>query len=154
MRQYLIRVIACGILCALATVRFQKSDAVGRLIHLMCGIFMTLTVISPWKNIRITSLMEDYEIKMDSKDSVIAEGEAYSNNTLRQVISQQCSTYIVEKANGMGVNIDAEVVLNPEDPPTPCAVTITGSVSPYAKARLEDLLTQDLGIPKEQQTWK
>lgn len=154
MRQYLLRIIAAGILCALITVCFNKNDTISYLVRLICGLFMMLTVISPWKTIQISSLMDSYELQTDEKDNIIAEGKAYSNDALRDVISEQCRTYIVEKAKGMGVDIDAEVMLSQEDLPTPCAVTISGGVSPYAKTRLEELLTQDLGIPKEQQKWE
>lgn len=153
-RQYLMRIIVAGILCTLATVRFTNKDAVGRLIRLICCIFMTLTVIMPWRNISVSSLLELNEFSTDDMNIIINEGQNYSDNALRQVITQQCRTYIVEKAKGMGVSIDAEVVLSLESPPTPCAVTITGGVPPYTKVKLSEVLSQEMGIPKEQQIWK
>ena len=154
MRQYLIRIVAAGILCALASARFREKDAISRLIRLMCGVFMTLTVISPWRNIKISSFLDSVDLQQDQKNAIISDGKMYSDTAFREVIKEQCRTYIVEKAKGMGVNIDADVVLNQGNPPTPCAVTITGGVPPYTKSRLEELLMQDLGIPEEQQIWQ
>ena len=154
MRQYLVSIISAGILCTLVTTFFHKNTAIDRIISLLCGTFMTFTLIAPVKHINLSSVIDLPAADSEEVDAIIAKGEQYTDNSVRQVITEQCRTYIVEKASGMGVSVNAEVVLNQKDPPTPCAVTIIGSVSPYQKTRIEEMLTQDLGIPKEQQTWK
>jgi hypothetical protein len=45
------------------------------------------------------------------------------------------------------------VTLSDGQPQTPCAVTISGMVSPYLRQRLTDLIEEDLQIKKEDQHW-
>ena len=53
----------------------------------------------------------------------------------------------------MDAVLDVEVTLNDDDPPVPCGVKITGSISPYSKEMLSSFIANDLSIAKEDQIW-
>lgn len=154
MRAYLFSILFAGLLCAFATSLFKSSSGVGKMIGLICGLFMTMTILSPLVKWDPIQHMNMFDVNYSNCEDAIQEGQQQANSAMREVISQQCRTYIVEKANAMGVDIDAQIVLNDNDLPAPASVTITGLVSPYAKSILQEILSNDLGIPKEQQIWK
>ena len=61
--------------------------------------------------------------------------------------------YILEKANGLGMDIHPEITLSNDNPPVPYAVTIEGMCTPFARKQLSVYLHQNLGLSEEYQTW-
>jgi hypothetical protein len=53
----------------------------------------------------------------------------------------------------MGAEVEVEVTLSDDSTQVPCAVTITGMVSPYLKQRLSEMIEEDLQIKREDQHW-
>ena len=153
MKNYLLSIIAAGIICAITGILFPNKDTIEKIVGLMCGLFMTLIVLSPIKKINPVNWGLSYEFQSDQSKHIAEQGQYQAEETLREVITEYCSTYIVEKAKGMGVDIDVQFQLNSNDPPVPTSAVITGTVSPYAKAKLKNILTQDLGIPEDRQQW-
>ena len=154
MKAYLLSILSAGLLCAFATSISKSSSGVGKMLGLICGLFMTMTILSPLVKWNPMQHLDTFDVNRGDSEAIIQEGQVQANSAMREVISQQCRTYIVEKANAMGVDIDAQFILNDNDLPAPTSVTITGPVSPYAKSILQEILSNDLGIPKEQQIWK
>ena len=67
------------------------------------------------------------------------------------IITQQTQSYILDKADTLGVCLEVGVELNEEM--VPWRVTMTGEAPPYARQRLEGIIQDDLGIPAERQVW-
>ena len=153
MRSYLLSLICAGVICCTASYLFREKSGVGKLVKMLCGLFMTIALLSPLKQIDIRSVDLLQMLQSSESQSIIAQGQQQADDALQEVIIEYCSTYIVEKAKGMGVDIDVQFQLNNADPPIPTAAVITGSVSPYTKAKLITILEQELGIPEDQQTW-
>ena len=61
--------------------------------------------------------------------------------------------YLLKEAEEMGLDITAEVKMCETDPPTPQQVIIAGTVSPYKKQVLAKMISDDLGISRENQRW-
>lgn len=99
--------------------------------------------------------LQDYlgDISMQS-EAVVAEGENFANAQMADIITQRTEAYILDKAASMSVALQVEVTLSEENPPVPRAVTLTGALSPYQKSTLEDFISGNLGIAKEEITWK
>ena len=153
MKSYLTGVVCAGILCACVIPLFRNTDTHGKLIRTICGLFMLITVIAPIT--KVSGLSVDTYLDAVSDDSayIVEDGTQQAQEFLQAFIKEECETYIVEKANGMGVNIDAEVTLSTIDSQTPYSIRISGAVSPYVKAKLQTVIADDLGIPKERQSW-
>ena len=60
----------------------------------------------------------------------------------------------MDKAAALGIRVSVEVILADGDLPVPEQVLIKGAVSPYAKQKLTRMLSEDLGIAEEDQTWR
>lgn len=153
MEKYILSVCAVAMICAIITAITGANGKQSEVIRLLCGIFLTLTVIRPLAKVRIPDLgayLDD--LKWDAVTAG-STGASYREDALRAGIKANTEAYILDKAESMAAQIHVEVTLNADDLPLPCAVRITGSVSPYVKRQLQGIIENDLGIPKEVQEW-
>ena len=84
-------------------------------------------------------------------------------NTILTIISFICmiasivgavraNTY-AKKAKALNLDITANVEFGREDVPIPTEIYLYGNASPYAKYELTRYITEQLGIPEENQVW-
>ena len=153
-KAYVLSVTAGAILCGLVTSLSGKKGVQKGVIRLLTGAFLIVTVIAPLAKVKIQDL-QDYlgDISMQS-EAVAAEGENFANAQMADIITQRTEAYILDKAASMSVALQVEVTLSEENPPVPRAVTLTGALAPYQKSTLEDFISGNLGIAKEEITWK
>jgi len=152
-RQYLLTVTAAALICGIVTVFRSKQGTFNAVLKLCTSLFLVLSVISPWLNVRILDFKTYAEGITQDAQSAVNDGEIFAQQQMSTIIKEQAETYILDKATSMGLKLEVEVKLDSSDPPLPMAVTVTGPVSPYTKARLSQCITDDLGIPKEKQEW-
>ncbi len=151
--EYLISVCCAAILCAIVTGILGKKGAVGGAVKLITGIVMILTLFSPLVDIQLDKLDSVLDgISLDG-EALAAEGENSSRTAMAAIIKQQTEAYILDKAGDLGADVSVEVTLSEDSVPVPEAVHISGNLSPYAKKQLTDMLTQELGIAGEGQSW-
>lgn len=152
-RQYLLSVIAAAIISSLVITIVGKKGTHAAVVKLMIGLLLTITVVSPWTKLQIGDLSSYLqEIKLDG-DTVTSEALAIIAEEKASIIKEEIEAYILDKAASMELDVTVDVELTGGDPPTPYAVTITGTASPYAKQRLQYIISDELGVPKEQQLW-
>lgn len=152
-RQYLLSVVACATICAVVISITDKKSTLNPVIKLLAGLFMIYTVISPWAKLRIDgvkSYFSDIEI---NASSAVANGTASASGETGAIIKSQVEAYILDKASSIGAEISAEVIMDNSTPPLPKAIKISGTLAPYHKQRLEQIIADELGIPKESQSW-
>lgn len=80
-------------------------------------------------------------------------GTKLADDARREIIKAEAEAYILDKAGSYGLQLEVCVTLREDDIPVPESVCIAGAVSPYARTRLEILIENELGIPKERQLW-
>lgn len=152
-RQYLLSVVSAAVISALAINVIGKKGIYASVVKLLAGLFLSITVISPWAKLQIGDLSSYLDnLELDAAD-VIAKGEYMAADAAGTIIKDQLEAYILDKASAIGIQVKVEVVLTDTDPPVPCSVTISGAASPYAKQRLQQMIADELGIPKENQSW-
>ena len=153
MKEYLLSLIAATLLCSLICGLIDKNNGQHAVIKLICGLFITITAIAPLANISIPDISTYIgETNFDAQH-YIDDGQNASYESMASIISENLESYILDVANEIGADIQAEVVLDDQLPPSPCLVKITGNVSPYAKERIKDMIAQQLGISEENQIW-
>ena len=59
----------------------------------------------------------------------------------------------MDKAKSFGAELTVEVRVDGSELPVPCAVRVSGSISPYGKKQLGSIIADELGIALEDQTW-
>jgi len=152
-RQYLLSVIGAAILCGIVNSLIGSKSPHAAIIKLISGLCMAFTVISPILKIQIDDYSDYLSSFTDDAKEVVSSGEEIAMNELYAIIKGRTEAYILDKAASLGLDVEVEVTLSNDIPPLPCAVTISGSASPYSKNALAQYIANDLGIPKEDQIW-
>ena len=149
-KDYLISITAAAIIAGIVTSITKKSTSISSIIKLLAGLFMAVTVLYPFLDIRINELQFYFEQMSLDADFAAGIGKKAAEDEMKQRITEKASAYILEKAYSLGADLNVEVLL--EDL-VPCAVQISGPVSPYAKQQLSYFITTNLGISLEDQRW-
>ncbi len=152
-RTYLLQITAAAMLCGIVTGILGKKGMLGTTVKLLSGIFMALAVVSPWLNLRLDSLQSFMGSISFDASSAVAEGEFSATQEMKAIIKQKVEAYILDKADSLGAEINANVSLCGDAMPAPNGVTISGKFSPYAKSVLSAYIADDLGIDLEDQIW-
>ena len=151
--RYLTTVAAAAIICSVLEKFSGKGSAASATIKMMCGIFMVLTVVNPWLKLRVydfSAYAESFsEQACAARDSGMEAAEEYK----RSIISEKVTTYILDKAAGMDLEIAVDVMLTADEECIPCGVTISGAVPEEKRLQLERILQEELGIGRSDQIW-
>lgn len=155
-RQYLLTVIFAAIIIGIAQGILGKKSTFKPAIGLLCGLYLLLTVLIPFKT---GNILQGYsnildEVNIDAQQEV-ASGQLVAQTELERIISERTESYICDKATEMGAQMDVSVETETVNSlPIPVAVTLEGSISPYAKSKMKEIIKSDIGIPEAQQKWK
>ncbi len=152
MKNYVISIVACAIICSIACSIFDNNGSTGRIIKILTGILMTLTILIPLKNFDSYKISGYFNSASVEANKYVEEGKKDFRNNVTDIIKSRTEAYILDKANSMELDISVEVELSDEDS-IPCGIKVTGSVAPYEKNILSDYIEETLGIPKEHQKW-
>lgn len=153
LKAYIIRIIAAAIFCAIVKNLIGKSSAVSSIIKNLCGIFLVLTILSPVMNVDFHSITDHFYIFSEEANEYVDTGTQLSESSIRKSIKEHTEAYIVDKAASLKAELTVEVTLSDDEVPAPYSVMLKGRISPYAKSMLTQLISNDLGISKENQTW-
>ena len=154
MKDYILSVIAAAVICAVAQGLLGRKNATGRILYLISGIFMAVTVCSPLGNIKFSGIADYWDGLSVDAQQYVSDGTVMAENQMCDIIKEQSEAYILDKANRMGLQIAVEVELDGNNDNIPCGVVLSGNASPYTREQLESYIADTLGIPKENQKWK
>lgn len=153
LRQYIIAVTAAAMICGIIKSTSKENNASATILRLIAGIFMTVTVLSPVVRLDLRGLPDLGEDFMEQAMAAVALGEEVTADEINTIITEQTQAYILDKAESFGARLEVEVQIARDGTYRPKAVTLRGSVSPYAKSRLQQIIEEDLQISKEDQQW-
>ena len=140
--------LICGILEGIG-----KQTGFHKLLKLLCGLFLMLTVLLPVTRLSFEGV-SPFALPYTAEGEQAAHtGEDYTRTALAEIIKSETQAYILDKATRMGASISAEVTVSNDPVPIPVAVHIAGEVSQRQRQELAQVLTNDLNIAKENQTW-
>lgn len=151
LRGYILSVISAAFVLAILNTLVDKKGSAGMLLRLIGGLFLTFTLISPVIDLDFTGIFDYLEEFSESGSDAAVSGELMAREEYRTIIKDKLEAYILDKAKDLGLDLTVEVTLGDDDVPE--EVIIRGVASPYGKARLQQMITQDLGIAKENQLW-
>ncbi len=151
--EYLLSVTGAAIICAVVLRLLDGKGSSASVARMLTGIFMALTVIGPVTQVRLSDALELLPDLSADAQAAAREGEVSAKKALADNISAQVEAYILDKAAQLGVALAVDVELSRDAIPVPVRVWLRGNVSPYAKARLQTILCEELGIEKENQIW-
>ena len=152
-KAYVFRIVIAAIVCGIASSLLKEKTASGKMVNLLCGITMAITLLSPFVSISFQNITSFYSGISYDAAQYVNDGKMAAQESIADIIKSQTEAYILDKANSLGLQITVEVELDDSNNSVPCGAVITGAVSPYAKGSLEAYMQEQLGIPKENQQW-
>jgi len=143
---------ALSIFCG-AAINITPEGGVRRIMQLLCTAALTMAILSPIKEIDFDIYALETARLREAEAAINESAERIDDRLNRAVIEEQCEEYILDKAeelgaNVSGVNVQAQWSLEGIWVPEIDAPDI-GS----AKAALESVIENELGIPAERQMW-
>jgi hypothetical protein len=153
LREFVVHISATAMICALVVRITQGNSTIKRIIKLLCGVVMAISIVQPIKQMNMIDIDDVGARFQDEAAQAVQLGKNTAMETWNESISQGVEAYILEKAKTMKVDLGVEVELSKDEIPVPVGVSLTGNVSPYAKSVLSDTISQELNIPKEKQIW-
>lgn len=153
MRNYILSIVATAIFCTITNKLFEEKTAIGKTVRLLGGILLSVAIIAPVTKISFENIGNYFNDISLTAEYYAAQGEDSAKESMLRIIKDNSEAYILDKANGLGLEIAVEVEVGADDM-IPNRVTISGTVSPYAKEVMGTYMEDTLGIPKENQQWK
>ena len=153
LRQNLIAVTAAAIICGIVKSIADEKTVAGTVTRLIAGLIMAITVLSPVVELELGELpVLSGNLVADAK-AAAAEGEEMAAAEVNAIINEQLQAYILDKAADFGAELEVEFLMPDDGSVQPDGIILQGTVSPYAKTRLQQIIAQDLEIAKENQQW-
>ncbi len=150
-RTYLVSLLSAALFCSVLTALTGKKQAVGKIMHLLCGIFMSVCALGPLISLQLDRFTVYTAGLAAEADAAVQEGSQMAAQAMDEIIIEKTETYILEKAASMGAALEVEVELRDH---IPIGVELKGPASPAVRSRLTDWITDNLEIPAEAQKWK
>ena len=152
-KQYILTIVSASVICGLILSLTGKKGTVGAVTKLLCGLFLSVTVISPFLGSNLLDFSSYESIWQAEADYHASLGVDSADKRAREIIKDNCEAYILDKAVSLGADIQVQITLSRENPPVPQGITVTGSASPYARQAIKKLIEADIGISEENQLW-
>ena len=148
-RGYLICLTSAAILASVIR-RMAPQGGPGRAARLGAGLLILLTALGPLARIDPLSAAEGLA-KAGYSDLLTTDSfQLETNRLLSDLISQEAEAYILDKAEGLEVQVETAIL---DTYPVPWRVTIRGSLTKSRQEELSRMISEDLGIPEERQEW-
>lgn len=152
-KQYIITIVSVALLSSVLLKLLNPKSTAYKAVKLMTGILVILTLVSPWTEISLQGYMDYFDAVQQDAIATSEYGEGLVSEELRQSIKENTEAYILDKAALMGAEIQVSVTCDSSDWPIPISVELSGSISPYARTKLQKIISDDVGIPEDKQTW-
>lgn len=152
LRSYVLSVVCAALVCGVLADLSEKTGF-AKPLRLVCSIFMAYTLVSPLIRLRFPGWEVRNNCYWADAKSAAARGENLHALSIAAIIRQETEAYILKEAKSIGANLEVKVELSTGDPPVPAAVTLQGDFDASVEVQLGRLLADELGIPKEHQTW-
>ena len=151
MKAYLIGLTAAAILAALIR-RLAPDNSAGKAAKLGAGLLILITILQP---LRQVDLMEAARALTEKGfQEPLAGQNQEANELLETLITDTAQSYILDKAQALGLEITAQVETRIRDYyPEPWSVRLYGNPNPYQRQALSQYISEQLGIPEERQEW-
>ena len=149
-KDYLLSVIAAATVCGCLRYIIGKKAIARRWIRMLCGIFLTCTIIKPILSLDLGKISHNFQSYQIDAEAAVQLGRDTTYEKIAASIKEKTQTYILDKAAAWEVVLDVDVTVADL---VPTEVIIRGAVSPYVKTALSDWISVQLGIPKEAQQW-
>lgn len=151
--RYIVSLSAAAVFCGILKSILPSNSTCSSVLRLIAGVFLSFVLIRPLTRVDLTDLPVLSPAYISEAEAASMEGELLAEDAMADIIKSQTEAYILDKARLLQAELTVTVTLSRDTPPVPVSVQLRGSISPYAKSRLEEILRDELGISKENQIW-
>lgn len=152
LRGLLMGVITASVICSMVN-SLLKDCMIKSAIQFICGVFLLYTLLSYGRKVEIPITEQSFRKTLAEARYEANLGAEKARTELAQVIKSDCETYIMDKAEELGLTITPEISVSKDALPLPTYVILRGTVLPDQKELISRMITDDLGIAKEDQHW-
>ena len=151
--EYLLSISAAALLTSVAASLVVNGN-VGKIVNCIVMLILVLVVFVPVAKINVSNIARSIAMfRMDLEQEKTGI-EVNNREILAELIKEKCEAYILDKAETLGVTIQADITISEEGGyPYPVHIRIIGRVSAEDRAYLQRIIEEDIGIPSEQQEW-
>lgn len=149
---YLLRLVCGAVVCSLLQSLTGADGPGGKVRSLLCGLFLAYLAISPLSDLEFGDLRYTDPGITARAEELTRAGEQTAREAMASRISEQCQAYILNKAEELALDLEAEVFLDP-DTGIPVSVRISGSAPPYHREAILSYITRTLGIERSGIQW-
>lgn len=153
-RGWLLTVIGASLICALADALMPQGP-VRRVGRLVCGLVLLAALLPPLAELDLSGGRRWLEGYLASLEGRQAQLEDTVNGQMKVIIEGEYAAYIVDKAAQLGLTCSARVEcgLSEEGLYLPARVRVSGPLTQEKRARLAQIIAQDLGVPESEQLY-
>ena len=147
---YFLSIFICVFVCGI----LQKIivDTKGKkIMQLLNGVVLVISALYPLTGTHWEDYFQIPDLEWEESDCYIFEGEKAASEARKRYIQDHCEAYILDRARDLDSEISVCILLN--DLMVPDFSEIRWDGDPNIQIELENILTTDLGIPKENQQW-
>lgn len=151
--RYILSVALAAIAIGIFSSILDPKGATTNLIRFVGGVFLIFTAIQPIKYLEIpdfSPIFEDFTVQGEEASRT---GEEMAISAMGEIIIRDTETYILDKAESLGLDVRVAVTVNSDPIPIPVSVRLDYTGSQTDVQNLSAIIEKDLGIPKEQQLW-
>jgi len=154
LREWLLALIAVSVVCAAAEGLMPPGSVkgVGRLVCALALLWVMLRPLAVLKGVSLSDGMRDWAGELGQQQAWLEE---QAQNSRKRVIEEHFAAYIADKGVQLGVpcRVEVDCAPQPEGLWLPEAVRLWGDFDPVTQSRLTQLLSRELAIPVERQTY-
>ena len=148
--EYVLSLTATAMICCVVLSLFQEGS-LRNLLRMVCGVILTLSALSPLTELTFPDLSTFSDSYWEDGEAISAMGTDMAAEQTSERIQRQLEAYILDKAAALDAEIRPVMELNEQG--IPVSVRICGSCSDSVRRSLTAVITNDLGIPEEDQEW-
>ena len=106
-RRYVMTLTAAAMLCALVKAVTAGRKGQEKILGLVCGIFLLATALGPLGLIRLPDLSDPTAQARMEASQAAGQAEAETKRQMTAIISEEAATYILDKADALGLQLEA-----------------------------------------------
>lgn len=150
---YLMSITAAALLCAIIKNIVSDKGTIGKMVKLLSGVFLAVTVISGWNAPGDLSFHQWIDSFRADAAQISQQGTQLAQQEMKSYVKNKTEEYILAKAAYLELCLEIEVTVSDDSLPKPVAVRLKGAASPYAKEALRTYIITQLDIPEEALDW-
>ncbi len=151
-RQICVLSVLCG-----AVMSLTPEGGVKRVLSVLCALLLSASLLSAFRELDYDSYALELSRYREREQTFLAENTERNRRLNRLVIEDECRTYILDKAEKLGLeleNVRVDVRWSVDGFWVPDAVSMEYRGEERQREQMQDLIMGELGIPAERQEWK